>query len=138
MGFQELESFNLALLAKQLWSILTKLETLLTSVLKDKYFKKSSILDMQVKNNASFMWKILTAAREVIQKCMKWQVGDGASIKIGSDPWVPTSSSFKFQTPTNGLQVVALVKDPFSANGKSWDINLVSKTFWDSEVEVIL
>lgn len=45
MGFKDLQKFNIALLAKQSWRMLTKPQSLLARVLKAKYYAKSTLLE---------------------------------------------------------------------------------------------
>lgn len=52
LAFQELDSFNLVLLAMQLWCILTKPTSLVATMVKEKYFKHSNVLEVCVKGNA--------------------------------------------------------------------------------------
>ena len=43
LGFRDLHEFNLALLAKQLWRLLTRPNLLVSRIMKAKYFKGASI-----------------------------------------------------------------------------------------------
>lgn len=45
LGFRELETFNLALLAKQVWRIITEPHLLLYRVWKARYFPSTSIFN---------------------------------------------------------------------------------------------
>lgn len=54
MGFQDLYSFNLAMLAKQCWRLITDPDSLAARVLKAKYFPNGSILDVTPKNGSLF------------------------------------------------------------------------------------
>lgn len=49
MGFRDLSIFNLALLAKKLWRIHTRPQSLVATILRDKYFKDSNALESRVK-----------------------------------------------------------------------------------------
>lgn len=44
MGFRQLHGFNLAMLGKQAWKLLTMPESLMTRLLKAKYFPSCSFL----------------------------------------------------------------------------------------------
>lgn len=44
MGFRDLHAFNLAMLAKQSWRMITNLETLCAKVLRAKYFPDGNLL----------------------------------------------------------------------------------------------
>lgn len=68
MGFRDLESFNLALLGKQVWRIIHFPNSLLSRVLKAKYFPNSDVLEAVPKGNASFTWKSMCAAIPIVRK----------------------------------------------------------------------
>lgn len=53
------------MLAKQVWRILEKSETLAAKVLKERYFKKSSIMQAGPGFNPSYLWRSLCKAREI-------------------------------------------------------------------------
>lgn len=89
MGFMDIHWFNLALLAKLIWRIITKPNHLMSQVLKSKYFPNSSIFNAQIGANSSWLWKSLTSALPVIDKGSRTNVGDGKSIDIWSDHWLP-------------------------------------------------
>lgn len=57
LGFRDIRDFNIALLTKQSWRILTHPESLLTRVYKVKYFNKSSILEAKKGKHSSFVEK---------------------------------------------------------------------------------
>lgn len=98
MGFKELESFNMALLAKQLWRIISRPYALVAKILKDKYFNyKTAMEEVNVKRSAFLIWKSLTVAREILNSRIRWRVGNGNKIKFWKDQWLPNPSTFKVQ-----------------------------------------
>ncbi|KAL0298304.1 UNVERIFIED_CONTAM: putative mitochondrial protein [Sesamum radiatum] len=64
LGFLNLEAFNLALLAKQLWRLLTWPDCLVSKVLKAKYFPRNHLFDAKVGTRPSYTWRSIIAARE--------------------------------------------------------------------------
>ncbi|XP_073291141.1 uncharacterized mitochondrial protein AtMg00310-like [Primulina huaijiensis] len=94
MGFRELESFNKALLAKQIWRIMIHPESLVARVLKARYFKHKDILEANLGNNPSFIWRSIIWSRQLIFKGVSWRVGNGKRIQTFRDKWIPS-----YQTP---------------------------------------
>ncbi|GAA0174291.1 hypothetical protein LIER_27713 [Lithospermum erythrorhizon] len=67
---------NLALLAKQ------------------GYFWHSSFLNAKVGSRPSFGWRSLLEGRKVLLKGTRWRVGDGRSIDMWKEQWLPRVSDF--------------------------------------------
>ena len=103
MGFRDLKAFNLALLAKQGWRIQQSPGSLLHRVLKAKYFVNSSFLDAQVGKRPSYNWRSLMAAIPVLRDGIRWCVGDGKSIKIWNDAWLPSTVTGRIISPKPAL-----------------------------------
>ena len=62
MGFRDIGSFNLAMLAKQGWRLLQDKGSLLYDCVKAKYFPRYSFLEAGDAPNNSFVWKSILAA----------------------------------------------------------------------------
>ena len=57
LGFQDLQKFNNAMLAKQVWCLIHDKDTPLYKVFSVKYFPTGSILDALVHPKSSYIWK---------------------------------------------------------------------------------
>ncbi|CAM8940146.1 unnamed protein product [Rhodiola kirilowii] len=57
LGMRDFESFNDALLAKQVWRLLSNQETLVSRMLKAKYFKEGDAIHSQLGHRPSFAWR---------------------------------------------------------------------------------
>ncbi|KAL0388310.1 UNVERIFIED_CONTAM: hypothetical protein Sradi_2712800 [Sesamum radiatum] len=66
LGFRSLKAFNTALLAKQLWRLLTKPRCLLSQALKAKYYPTSSPLEASIVYRPSFTCCTILTSKEVI------------------------------------------------------------------------
>ncbi|XP_075518291.1 putative mitochondrial protein AtMg00310 [Primulina tabacum] len=114
MGFRKLEIFNKALLAKQIWRILRKPNSLVGRVLKARYFKQGDIMQAQLGSNPSFVWRSLLSSRTLLEDGLYWTVGNGKSIRIFHDKWVPKVRNFINNNGSlilNEIRVDALIKD---------------------------
>lgn len=67
MSFRCLHEFNLALLAKQCWRILSNPNSLLSQTLKGKYFSQGDILTVRLGSNPNFTWRDLHLAKYVLR-----------------------------------------------------------------------
>ena len=95
MGFRNLQAFNLALLAKQGWQILSNPNPLMGKVYKAKYFPYDDILNAKLGSNLSYAWRSIFNSLEVIRKGTRSQVGNGKRIHIWEDKWLPTPTTHK-------------------------------------------
>ena len=62
MGFRDLKSFNLVMLAKQGWRLLQNQESLVYQCLKARYFPRCSFLEAVDSPNSSYIWKSIMVA----------------------------------------------------------------------------
>ena len=95
VGFRDLQSFNLAMLAKQGWWLLQDKNSLLYSCFKAKYFPSCDFLEVKDCQNSSYVWKSLIAAQPILKKGCYWRVGNGASIRVLKDCWLPNQPTKK-------------------------------------------
>ncbi|XP_021713697.1 uncharacterized protein LOC110681834 [Chenopodium quinoa] len=128
MGVRDFQAFNKALLAKQAWRVLNNTKSLMVKVLKGKYFPSKSFLDVRVSPNASYTWKSIFAARDLVTKGARRVVGDGGCTNIWSDPWVPGLPGFRILPRNMGADY----------EGPKLVYELIDNGAWkDSEIEVL-
>ncbi|XP_060969497.1 uncharacterized protein LOC115713198 [Cannabis sativa] len=89
LGFQNLGDFNLAMLGKQGWRLLTNNSSLVVRVFKARYYPHSSFLDAELGANPSYVWRSVLGAKYVVKMGARWRVGAGFSISILNQPWLP-------------------------------------------------
>ena len=89
MGFRDLRAFNLAMLAKQGWRLLTDTTSLVYQCFKARYFPRTSVLEASESSNCSFVWRSLVAALPILRLGHCWRVDDGLSINVYRDRWIP-------------------------------------------------
>ncbi|KAK4274665.1 hypothetical protein QN277_017856 [Acacia crassicarpa] len=119
MGFRDLSAMNDALLAKTAWRLLTRPDDLWARVLKSVYFPKGGFMKAGKGHKASWCWSSILVGREFLKQDLHWDIGDGASISIWDDIWVPQVT---FPEKPNNL-------DPIIAKGRVCDLIVDGK--WD-------
>uniref|UniRef100_A0A2N9IN55 Reverse transcriptase domain-containing protein n=1 Tax=Fagus sylvatica TaxID=28930 RepID=A0A2N9IN55_FAGSY len=137
MGFRDLHIFNMALLARQGWRLLQYPNSIVSRVLKAKYYPGISFLEATVKSNASFIWRSICEAKKVLLAGMRWRVGTGSSIKIWSDPWLQGSSCAKVLSPLRILDEHATVDALILTDQRCWNTSLVDQIFTPYEAAII-
>jgi hypothetical protein len=86
MGFRDLHYFNLAMIAKQGWNIMTKPHTLVAKLYKARYFSNSSLFDSRIGHNPSYAWRGIWKACHILMNRCRWSIGSGTNINVMCDP----------------------------------------------------
>lgn len=99
INFRDIEGFNQALLAKQVWRVLKNHNLLIAKVLKARYLPTCHVLDTTGLSSSSYFWKSFVWGKDLLIQGLWLRVGDGNSIMAFSDPWLPRPSTFRPITP---------------------------------------
>ncbi|KAF5447348.1 hypothetical protein F2P56_032905 [Juglans regia] len=137
MGFRELHSFNLAMLAKQTWRLIHYPQALVSEVLKAKYFPHGQFLNAKLEHKPSYFWRSIMAARDMIVKGTRWRVGNGATINILQDKWIPRPTTFRVQATCPSISIGDKVSSLIDQNSRQWNSKLVNQLFPQEEAEII-
>lgn len=137
MGYQDLESFNLALLAKQGWRLMQNPETLVAKVYQQKYFPNESFLNSQLGRNPSYAWRSIWNAKKLLNEWLMWRIGNGRSVKIWGDRWIPSPWSYAIQTPNRNFNKEANVCSLIDEATNWWNFPLIQELFSREESAII-
>ncbi|XP_057793349.1 uncharacterized protein LOC131009970 [Salvia miltiorrhiza] len=123
LGFRDISCFNRALLAKQAWRLISKPDSPLAQSLKARYYPRMDITQVTKAYNPSYTWRSLVTGLDILRDELAWRVGNGLSIRVGLDRWIPSSGGFK---PGRAL-------DDDTANTKAADFILFDRGTWDMD-----
>jgi hypothetical protein len=126
------------LLAKQGWRIVQDPNSLVSQVLKAKYFPQGSFLLSEVGTRPSFVWRSLLSAKELLMEGLVWRIGDGKSIKIWQDKWLPTPISFSVQSPPRFVPDDSSVLVLIDSKLCGWKEDLITPIFNSKEARVVV
>lgn len=68
-------------------------------------------------------------ARTVLKHGVRWQAGNGESIKVVKDPWVLLDASFRLKSWEGFIAKNMRVKDLFVSGEMRWDVGEVLDLF---------
>jgi hypothetical protein len=71
---------------------ITDTESLCAKVLKARYHKSTDFLQSTCPKRAAFTWRSIIHGRELLKDGLIWRIGDGESVKVWEDNWIPRSS----------------------------------------------
>ncbi|PKA49974.1 Putative ribonuclease H protein [Apostasia shenzhenica] len=137
MGFRNLSAFNKALLAKQGWRIITHSNSLMARVLKAKYFHNCDFLMAQASPNSSYIWRSILWGRDLLKLGLRWRIGNGNSVRVFGDPWLPRPISFQAITSPNPNLAATRIVELLTEDG-SWNWEKINSILWSIDYHLIL
>ena len=136
LGFRDLEKFNQALVAKSVWRLIRRPGSLIERVLQESYYPSGDILGAACPSYGSNLWRGLVWGKEVIIKGSRWRVGDGESVFVATDKWIPRNRDFGLVDPPL-IPEDMRVADLKSHDGE-WNEALVRVMFGKEDADAIL
>lgn len=94
LGFRDLKTLNNSLLAKQGRRLQNPSNSLVYQVFKAKYFPHSNFVDAAMVSHPSYAWRSILVAQGIVRKGLRWRVGNGESIHIWQDRWIPSPTIY--------------------------------------------
>lgn len=120
LGFRDFPIFDNALLAKQAWRLISNENSLVARLLKAKYFPRSIFLDLGMGVNPSYSWRSMWEAKDVLGRGVRWWIGNGRSVGIWKDKWLPTPTTFRVVSLRNMFAEDTWVSELIDAETKEW------------------
>ena len=74
---------------------------------------------------------------EVIRRGAKWRVGNGESIKLWGDKWMPSLQNPSLQSPLTAKLQNATVSHLINPTTRQWDLQLLPNLFTQLEADLI-
>ena len=138
IGFKILHDFNVAMLGKQVWKLLLNLKSLVGQIFKAHYFPHTSIAEAGLGYNPSFVWRSLMAAKHVMVRGSRIQIGSGQNCSIGSAPWLPNANNGFISTSLPEQITTAPVSSLMAHGQRRWDYDVVADLFNARDRNLIL
>ena len=88
-------------------------------------------------NNPSYTWRSLMAAQNLVKEGLRWRMGNGASIHVWEDRWLPVLSTYKVTSPRMFLQADILVQELINEDTTEWKSSVIDALFLPHEADII-
>jgi hypothetical protein len=129
LGFRHMYGFNLAMLGKQGWKLLTNHDTILYKVFKAKYYPNEGFLEANLGHNPSYIWRSIHASQVVVRSGLRWRLGNGESIHVWSQPWLRDDHNAYVTTACIEGKEHMRVSDLIDNNTGAWNVLQVQQMF---------
>jgi hypothetical protein len=100
------------------------------------YFPRGNLLDTVFKADASPVWRGIEHGLELLKQGIVWRIGDGASVRIWRDNWLPRKEGLKITSQRSSSRLIK-VKSLIDGDHQ-WRRDLVNETFLPHDAEHIL
>lgn len=136
MGFKDLAIFNDALLGRQAWRLVHKEGSLLSKVMKAKYYPNCSFLDAYLGYAGSYSWCSVWSFKALLKEGIIWRIGNGARVNVWKEPWL-TDEGGRF-IMSNETEGITSVSDLIDMSRMEWNFYLISSIFNERDQKFIM
>ncbi|GKD29332.1 hypothetical protein Tco_1240110 [Tanacetum coccineum] len=131
LGIQSLESWNIALMSKHIWNIITHKESLWVKWIDVHKLKGRSFWDVTVKYGSCWAWKKLLRYKGIFRDHIVHRIGDGLNTSLWFDNWHVICPLSNFISKRDiiycGLSLGCKVADVIKNGMWDWPADLVCK-----------
>ncbi|KAK2383475.1 hypothetical protein QL285_070923 [Trifolium repens] len=100
-------------------------------------FSRESV-DLICCGDMSYTWSSIQRASWILKKGGLWTVGNGASINIWEDNWLPEQEGYKVWSQKKEGVTQNMVQDLIIPLSKSWNRGIITKLFYPVEAQQVL
>ncbi|KAM6596102.1 hypothetical protein CsatA_006626 [Cannabis sativa] len=110
-------------------------DSLLSRLLKHRYFSNSTFLDANIGHSPSLTWQSISWGKELLVKGLRYKVGNGNHIDSKLDPWIPGFNEFKLVSylGSNSLPVSSFITEELV-----WNVPMLNRFFQPIDSDRIL
>ncbi|KAE8804646.1 Alanyl-tRNA synthetase [Hordeum vulgare] len=106
-------------------------------VLKGRYYPDTEFVQATVPHSASATWRAIVAGREVLKLGLLRRIGDGTSVNVWTDKWIPTTATM-IPTERPPGATVAFASELIDTYAGAWRVDQVRENFAAPDAEAIL
>jgi hypothetical protein len=140
LGFRRMHDFNLSLISKLGWKLLSNFDCLWVNQLQKKYIKYGNFISSPNVSSSSWIWKGIQKIKPFISAGACLTVSRNSTASIWSTNWVPSLPSFRPlpKFPSNRNPRALLIRDLIDPTLSSWKVPAVTSLFDSFSAQAIL
>lgn len=125
LGFRDIEAFNIALLTKIAWRLITAPYSLFSRIILGKYCHKTSFLKVSAGYVISMDGEVFSKGVILLQHLGK-AIGDGEYTNLWNDSWMQPKTNLKPYGPVFLLDKDLMVSDILTRETKEWNLERIN------------
>uniref|UniRef100_A0A803PKP8 Reverse transcriptase domain-containing protein n=1 Tax=Cannabis sativa TaxID=3483 RepID=A0A803PKP8_CANSA len=137
MGFRDLRDFNLALLGKQGWRLITNEDSLVARIFRARYYPNGHFLTAEVGANPSFIWRSVLASKDLIKMGIRKRIGSGVNVDILGEPWLIQDED-PFISSTHPALFNNKVSSLMKVGVREWDTEILEDVLSIRDQQLVL
>ncbi|XP_074271735.1 uncharacterized protein LOC141595669 [Silene latifolia] len=135
MGFRDFHMFNLALIGKQVWRLVTEPDSLWARIMSAKYYPGGDVMSACLGSNPSYTWRGIVEARNALGNGWRRRIGNGLTTRVWLDSWLPKTQTGRILSPQVVGQEHMLVSELIREDGGGWNVELMESLLLPFECE---
>lgn len=125
------------MLAKQAWCLINNVNSLVTNLIKARYYADTDFLDASLGANPNFMWRSIMASQEIVKQHCRRKIGNGKSTRVWQIPWLPCNENdFPTTVPHEEIRDI-MFHNLMSEDYRSWDADILNDLLNERDIELI-
>ena len=123
--FRMIHEFNLVLLAKPLWCLVQFPDSLVARVLRGKYYRMSSPLQIISVDSPSYVWASILKEMKLLLLGIMQKINSEYELKVWEDPWIPTTPGRPARPNAPVVHLRMTASDLINGKTKEWNVGLL-------------
>ncbi|XP_074315228.1 uncharacterized protein LOC141651412 [Silene latifolia] len=138
IGFRDFRLFNLALLGKQAWRLITNSGSLWSRLMKARYYPEGDFMMATMGHNPSYTWRSILEARSVMEQGLRRRIGDGQEMLIWGHAWLPNTQTGRVISPCLPGNEEMRVSELMREDGRGLDAERIAQLLLPFECDRVM
>ncbi|CAN0881031.1 Uncharacterized mitochondrial protein AtMg00310 [Linum grandiflorum] len=111
--------------------------SLVARLYRAKYYPTGDFLSAGLGHHPSFVWRSLWKSQPILQRRIRWKIGNGHRINVWSSPWLKDDNNPYIKTPQQDMLSQLCVADLILPFTRAWNMPLIQSLFSSRDISQI-